>query len=163
MNMKDVCKAFNEKLERIITDSFYDDDDGGFVELDIENPADIDMDIQIEIDSSYFGFSYCSYDETYSYDICDESLVDDICAKIQTILDNKLCLITIETEEKSVNLLKDISEVGNDCLAEIISDCTENAEKGSIKIILWNKTMEKQFSYTDNSYIFEQTAFCQIR
>ncbi|MBQ2824185.1 MAG: hypothetical protein IJF18_06380 [Oscillospiraceae bacterium] len=155
MNMKDVCKAFNSKLEGIITDSFYDDDDGGFVELDIENPADIDMDIQIEIDSSYFGFSYCSYDETYSYDECSETVIDGICSKIQDILDNRLCLISVETAEKSVNLLKEISDVGNDRLAEIIAECTENAEHGSIKIILWNKTMEKQFSYTDNGYIFE--------
>ena len=155
MNMKDVCKAFTDKLEGTITDSFYDDDDGGFVELDIENPADIDMDIQIEIDSSYFGFSYCSYDETYGYDACDKSVIDDICKKIQAILDNKLCLIAIETNEKSVNLLKDISEVGNDRLAEIIAVCSENAEKGIIKIILWNKITEKQFTNTDSGYIFK--------
>ncbi len=155
MNMKYVCKAFNDKLDGIITDSFYDEEDGGFVELDIENPADIDMDIQIEIDSNYFGFSYCSYDETHSYGSDEEAVIDDICEKIRGIIGKKICLISIETAEKSVNLLEDVSAVNNERLAEIVAECTDDEKNGCVKIIMWNTSMEKKFSFADGSYTFE--------
>lgn len=153
MNMKEVCKLFLEKLDGIITDSFYDDEDNGFVELDIENPDTTDKNIQIEIDSEYYGFSYCCYDEMYNYDGNEQGNIETICNKIKSILDKTACVIKIETDNDDIFKLADITAIDNSSLAELISKETSD-EEGKVKIILWNAEIGKEFSFDGDEYNF---------
>ena len=154
MNMKEICKKFLDDLNDIITDSFYDDDGNGFVELDVENPDTVEKNIQIEIDSEYFGFSYCCYDEIYSYDGNEAGNISLICNKVRAILSKTSCVIKIETADDEIYKLAEITAIDNAGLAELISKETSGAKDGKLKIILWNTEIEKEFSYDGEEYIF---------
>lgn len=154
MNMKEMCKKFLDDLDGIITDSFYDDDGNGFVELDIENPDTVEKNIQIEIDSEYYGFSYCCYDEIYSYDGTESDKIPLICNKIRSILGKTACVIKIETADDEIYKLAEITAIDNNSLAKLISEETSDAKDGKLKIILWNTEIEKEFSYDGEEYVF---------
>lgn len=154
MNMKEICKEFLAKLDGIITDSFYDDDGDGFVELTVDNPDTTDKNIQIEIDSTYYGFSYCCYDEIYDYDGNEMEKLEEICSKISSIVGKTACLIKIETNDNEFYKLAEITAIDNTSLASIIDEETDSAQEGKVKIILWNAEIVKEFSFDGEEYSF---------
>ena len=154
MNMKEICKAFTEKLDGIITDSFYDDEGDGFIELTVDNPDTSDKNIQIEIDSTYYGFSYCCYDEIHDYDGHEKETIEEMCSKIFSIVEKTSCLIKIETSDDVFYKLADLTSIDNNTLADLITESTEAVMDGTVKIILWNAEIIKEFSFDGEEYVF---------
>lgn len=155
MKMKDTCKKFLELLKDDITDSFYDDDGGDYVELYIENPDNEDLNLQIEIDSEYFGLSYRSYDETYSYDEHSEENIILLADKIHKIISGELCMITLYRENKgwSVDILEETSKVNDSCLEKFVADVTDDGDNGYIEVVIWGESDYDSYDFDDKKLV----------
>ncbi len=140
MNMKEVCKKFMELLEEHITDSFYDDDGGDYVELYISSPSDNGMNVEIEIDAEYFGFTCRNYDETYDYDENAEQNIIQASETIKGIIGGQLCEVTIFPEGNflSASEIAEERSVNTDYLNKLLNECCFSDNDGYIEIVRYN-------------------------
>lgn len=142
MNMKEICRKYIDALGNYISDSFYDDEGGDYVELDIFNPVNDYMSIEIEIDSSYFGFVCHNYDEMYYYDEDTEENLNRSIEKINGIITGTLCEISLNAygQPLSTSETAEVNSINNEFLDKIISSCGMTKCSGQIKICYWNRS-----------------------
>ena len=148
MNMKEMCERFVSALEDCITDSFYDDDGGDFVELYIESLLDPKMKIQIEIDTEYFGFSCLDYDETYGYDEYAEENYNEIIRKIRKLMSGELCVILFYGSGRNFyNILEESNRADESFIKNYISNLYDNISLCYAEKYVWNESVCEVFRF----------------
>ena len=111
--------------------------------------------MQIEIDSEYFGLSYRSYDETYSYDEHSEENIILLADKIHKIISGELCMITLYRENKgwSVDILEETSKVNDSCLEKFVADVTDDGDNGYIEVVIWGESDYDSYDFDDKQLV----------
>lgn len=155
MNMKEICRKYIDALEMYITDSFYDDEGGDYVELDIFNPINKYMSIEIEIDSCYFGFVCHNYDEMYYYDENTEENLNKSIERIKGIINGTLCEISLNASGQPVSISEtaEANAVCKDYLDNMLSSCAMTKCSGQLKICYWNSASQI-YSFENGSVNF---------
>lgn len=144
MNMKEICRKYIDAFGSYITDSFYDDEGGDYVELDIFNPDNKYMSIEIEIDSSYFGFVCHNYDEMYYYDEKTEDNLNRSIDKISGIINGTLCEISLNVSGQPVSTseIAEVNAVSKEFLDKMLLSNGMTKCSGQLKICYWNKSSQ---------------------
>lgn len=144
MDMKEICRRYIEAFGSYITDSFYDDEGGDYVELDIYNQNNKSMSIEIEIDSSYFGFVCHNYDEMYNYDENTEEYLNRSINKIRGIINGTLCEVSMNVDGQPVSASKIAEEkaVCRKFLDDMLFSYGMTKCSGQINICYWDKPVQ---------------------
>lgn len=151
MNMKECCKKLTDALDGIITDSFFDDKKGDYVELYIDNPNNDEIMLQLILSEEEFGVLYRDYSRFFGYDDKTEENADKLLALINGIMSGRLSMITLYKDGSgyAADAVVSNDKIDDELLGKFIAQYAGNTDSGYLEIVRWQSSGYETRSYRE--------------